>query len=200
LKSTTDNLETPFHYQKVILYFIMAAQSPISESGSQATHIETPKDPYKYQWSRYDARERLNGDEQRAKDKLANLMADAQKPEDNEIERVDLDTISVDVSNLFEEVKKKVEFIGLVPPRHGHFKVGIVGAGVAGLFAGLALDWINEIIERHTGIGYLKIDYEILEAASEDRFGGRLYTHCFNKDGTHGYYDVGPCAFPITTS
>ncbi|KAJ0295751.1 hypothetical protein Brms1b_013758, partial [Colletotrichum noveboracense] len=94
-----------------------------------------------------------------------------------------------------EDVQKERE-IGLIPPRHGHFKVGIVGAGAAGLFTALTLDWINDTIEKYKGVGKLKIEYEILEAASEDRFGGRLYTHHFSKDGTHDYYDVGAMRFP----
>ncbi|KAJ0332484.1 hypothetical protein COL922a_011481 [Colletotrichum nupharicola] len=60
----------------------------------------------------------------------------------------------------------------------------------------VTLDRINDTIEKYKGVGKLKIYYEILEAASEDRFGGRLYTHHFSKDGTHDYYDVGAMRFP----
>lgn len=60
-------------------------------------------------------------------------------------------------------------------------KVGIVGAGAAGLYAAILLDSLG-------------IDYEILE--SNDRIGGRIYTHRFNetawqasKPGQPDYYD-----------
>ncbi|KAH7303409.1 hypothetical protein B0I35DRAFT_472320 [Stachybotrys elegans] len=70
---------------------------------------------------------------------------------------------------------------GLIPAQHGNFKVGIIGAGVAGLFTALVLDAINDAI---------------LEAAGEDRFGGRLYTHRFSEEDVHDYYDVGAMRFP----
>ncbi|KAI8211277.1 putative bifunctional amine oxidase [Colletotrichum sp. SAR 10_66] len=101
-----------------------------------------------------------------------------------------------DIPALNQKVMKDGKIAPLIPPRHGHFNVGIVGAGAAGLFTSLAIDWINNNIERYMGPGHLKIDYEILEAASEERFGGRLYTHRFSKDGTHDYYDVGAMRFP----
>lgn len=52
------------------------------------------------------------------------------------------------------------------------FKVGILGAGVGGLYAALILDSLD-------------IKYEIIEAS--ERTGGRLYTHRFKKpDGSDG--------------
>lgn len=45
-------------------------------------------------------------------------------------------------------------------------KVGIIGAGAAGLYAALLLDTLG-------------IEYDILEAS--DRVGGRIYTHRFNE-------------------
>ncbi len=52
--------------------------------------------------------------------------------------------------------------------------VCIIGAGAAGLYAAIILD-------------YLGIKYEILEASG--RHGGRLYTHQFNKlDGPYQYF------------
>lgn len=51
-------------------------------------------------------------------------------------------------------------------------KVGILGAGVGGLYAALILDSLD-------------IKYEIIEAS--ERTGGRLYTHRFKKeDGSEG--------------
>ena len=52
--------------------------------------------------------------------------------------------------------------------------VGILGAGVGGLYTALMLE-------------SLKINFEILEA-SEDRVGGRMYTHKFDKGGRYDYY------------
>ena len=63
-------------------------------------------------------------------------------------------------------------------------KLGIVGAGVAGLYLAMMCDFVG-------------IDYEILEAS--DRVGGRVYTHHFSEDATpieHNYYDVGAMRFP----
>lgn len=45
-------------------------------------------------------------------------------------------------------------------------KVGIIGAGVGGLYTALLLDSLG-------------IDYDILEAS--DRVGGRIFTHRFNE-------------------
>lgn len=73
-------------------------------------------------------------------------------------------------------------------PKYGNFpkaasnrnpigKVGIVGAGAAGLYSGLLLQSLG-------------VDYEILEAGS--RIGGRVWTHRFTKDaapGSGAYYD-----------
>lgn len=151
----------------------------------EETTFDLPKkDAFKYQWSRYISRELYWEGVDRVERKcFVNRDAPAYKtPEER-------------LAVISEAVKEKRD-IGLTPPRHGHFKVGIVGAGAAGLFTALALDWINDTIERYKGAGKLKIEYEILEAASKDRFGGRLFTHHFSKDGIHDYYDVGAMRFP----
>lgn len=70
-----------------------------------------------------------------------------------------------------------------VPPEGFEIKVGIIGAGMAGLYTAMILDSMK----------YMK--YEIPEASS--RAGGRVYTHYFdpvNLDGN--YYDVGAMRFP----
>ena len=61
-------------------------------------------------------------------------------------------------------------------------KVGIIGAGIAGLYTAYLLDSIG-------------VPYEILEASY--RIGGRLYTHHFSNM-PHDYYDVGAMRFPNT--
>ncbi|KAF9875231.1 l-amino acid oxidase [Colletotrichum karsti] len=70
-------------------------------------------------------------------------------------------------------------------------KVGIIGGGAAGLYAGILLDSLG-------------IDYDIHEVS--DRIGGRIYTYHFDKetwdnstpaDGAYyDYYDVGAMRFP----
>ncbi|PHH90838.1 hypothetical protein CDD83_2504 [Cordyceps sp. RAO-2017] len=70
-------------------------------------------------------------------------------------------------------------------------KVGIIGAGAAGLYTALLLESLG-------------VDYEILEAS--ERVGGRIYTHRFDeaawrasKPGEpeyYDYYDVGAMRFP----
>ncbi|EQB53899.1 hypothetical protein CGLO_06344 [Colletotrichum gloeosporioides Cg-14] len=155
-----------------------------SRQSPQKARFNLPRnDAYKYQWSRYISRELYKEGLRRVERKCfsTNLPIDS--------------SAAKRIAVVSEDVQKERE-IGLIPPRHGHFKVGIVGAGAAGLFTALTLDWINDTIEKYKGVGKLKIDYEILEAATEDRFGGRLYTHRFSKDGTHDYYDVGAMRFP----
>lgn len=60
--------------------------------------------------------------------------------------------------------------------------VGILGAGVGGLYTALILDSLN-------------IKYEILEAS--DRTGGRILTHNFPNGREYDYYDVGAMRFPL---
>ncbi|KAH7127975.1 hypothetical protein B0J13DRAFT_483485 [Dactylonectria estremocensis] len=74
-------------------------------------------------------------------------------------------------------------------------KFGVIGAGAAGLFTGMLLDYLNHELELK-GVP-LTFQYEILEAAGPDRVGGRLYTHNFSKSkDTRDYYDVGAMRFP----
>ncbi|KAF5002046.1 hypothetical protein FGRMN_657 [Fusarium graminum] len=74
-------------------------------------------------------------------------------------------------------------------------KVGIIGAGAAGLFAGLVLDYLN--VQLHGQAIPLKFEYDIHEAAGPDRVGGRLFTYNFGgRRDFHDYYDVGAMRFP----
>jgi hypothetical protein len=74
--------------------------------------------------------------------------------------------------------------------------VAIVGAGVAGLFLGMMLDYLNDHIPE------FNVGYEIFEANDPSRVGGRLFTYNFKPDppqnpqGPHDYYDVGGMRFP----
>ncbi|KAG8156840.1 hypothetical protein KVR01_013253 [Diaporthe batatas] len=73
-------------------------------------------------------------------------------------------------------------------------KVGIIGAGAAGLYAAILLESLG-------------IDYDIHEAS--DRIGGRIFTHRFDQDAWdkstpdepdyYDYYDVGAMRFPPMT-
>ena len=80
------------------------------------------------------------------------------------------------------------------------YTVAIVGAGAAGLFTGLILDWLNQ--SEQAGSADFRVGYEILESASTA--GGRLSTYNFETgpngadDGNHRYYDVGAMRFPNT--
>ncbi|RDB23899.1 hypothetical protein Hypma_008897 [Hypsizygus marmoreus] len=70
-------------------------------------------------------------------------------------------------------------------PELSALPVGILGAGVSGLYIALILESLG-------------IKYEILEGSG--RTGGRLYTHNFpNKPGKYQYYDVGAMRYPDTS-
>ncbi|GAM23306.1 hypothetical protein SAMD00019534_064810 [Acytostelium subglobosum LB1] len=78
--------------------------------------------------------------------------------------------------------------VGSAPPvtnissAHRDITVGIVGAGMAGLYAGLIFDELG-------------IDFEIIEASP--RIGGRVMTHYFS-DNENDYVDLGAMRFPKT--
>ncbi|KAF8153859.1 hypothetical protein B0H34DRAFT_661915 [Crassisporium funariophilum] len=63
-----------------------------------------------------------------------------------------------------------------------HDTVGILGAGVGGLYTALMLQSLN-------------VSYEVLEAT--DRVGGRLFTYQFPGGGPYDYYDVGAMRYPL---
>jgi hypothetical protein len=53
-------------------------------------------------------------------------------------------------------------------------RVAIVGAGVAGLFTGMILDYLHEKLGDK-----FNVSYDIFEAADKTRVGGRLFTYNF---------------------
>lgn len=63
----------------------------------------------------------------------------------------------------------------------GPLRIGIVGGGMAGLYAAMLLDQLG-------------IDYHIFEASGE-RLGGRVLTHYFNNS-PHQYAELGAMRFP----
>jgi hypothetical protein len=133
-------------------------------------------DCYKYQWARYVARQRLQDDLAIVSSKLSSIT-----------NVPPVDSVHELAKQAFDE--KGLKNIGIVPPEPGKFKVGIVGAGVAGLFSAMLLEWLDSKLPE------LNISYDILEAAKENRLGGRLYTHHFSNE-PHDYYDVGAMRFP----
>ncbi|KAI6100915.1 amine oxidase [Pisolithus croceorrhizus] len=63
-----------------------------------------------------------------------------------------------------------------------HRKVGVLGAGVGGLYTALILDSLD-------------IEFEILEAS--DHVGGRLSTYKFPEGQKYDYYDAGAMRYPL---
>ncbi|KAF4980211.1 hypothetical protein FZEAL_3722 [Fusarium zealandicum] len=142
---------------------------------------------YKNMWARYVAKSTMNYDLKGA----INLAKDVQARIPN-LHDHDKVKGGENIGQLFDKTKK-ITGTGFVPEKPGKIDVGIVGAGVAGLFTALVFDWLNDHPQLQ-GQG-LKINYDILEAAGEERLGGRLYTHHFS-DEKHDYYDVGAMRFP----
>ena len=68
--------------------------------------------------------------------------------------------------------KREEAFMPLPPPAVTDEPVGILGAGVGGLYTALILQSLN-------------ISYEIIEASH--RTGGRLFTHKFPDGGLYDY-------------
>ncbi|KPM39716.1 hypothetical protein AK830_g6830 [Neonectria ditissima] len=139
----------------------------------------------KHQWARHVARKTLQDDLATARE----LVKDASS-------RMRNVPIALDGKESVANLLTKTEpftGLGFVPPEQGKFKIGIVGAGVGGLFAALVLDWLNEKVKAKTKDFH--IDYDIIEAADEDRLGGRLYTHKFSEK-EHDYYDIGAMRYP----
>lgn len=142
------------------------------------THQAT--ESYKHMWARYVAKKTMAYDLQGAIDLVNRSIPGLNLPDTTTIGKL-------------REITKERTGCGLVPEAPGKIDVGIVGAGVAGLFTALLFDWLNEHPDLK-GKG-LHINYDILEAAGEERLGGRLYTHHFT-DQEHDYYDVGAMRFP----
>lgn len=142
-------------------------------------------DCYKYQWARYVARRSLEKSLATVKTRIKSALDSnpAMLPKCP----LNLED-DVSISHLLHQIKGATG-TGLIVPKCGEIKVGVVGAGVAGLFTALLFDWLNKQVQG------LHIDYDIFEAADESRIGGRLFTHKFSQE-EHDYYDVGAMRFP----
>ncbi|PPQ70504.1 hypothetical protein CVT24_013274, partial [Panaeolus cyanescens] len=114
-----------------------------------------------------------------------------------EILDLDMFSASDDMRMISERSDSRVPSTGRVPmgeeaPPHRAspppwYRVGIIGAGAAGLRTAMLLQKLG-------------IPYDILEASN--RSGGRMFTYNFapdpnaSHDGKHDYYDVGAMRFP----
>ncbi|KAK1975465.1 flavin-containing amine oxidoreductase [Colletotrichum cereale] len=142
-----------------------------------STRLPEPVDSYKSQWARHVSRAKFERDVDVVIARLGDMEPGRQIPNG--------------IAGL-AELTEAVTTGGLTPEKAGEFRVGIVGAGVAGLFTALLLDWVCKSVDG------LRIDYDILEASDKKRFGGRLFTHYFDDppERVHDYYDVGAMRFP----
>ena len=147
-------------------------------------------DSFKYQWARFVARKQLENDRKVLKTKLTKAYPGVPIGETiGELVQFFLQQDLDELNSTPKVSKKHIEKLITPPPEKGKFKVGIIGAGCAGLFTALILDWLHEVVPE------LEISYDILEASGKERLGGRLYTHKFSEK-THDYYDVGAMRFP----
>ncbi|KAI1372453.1 hypothetical protein F4677DRAFT_432337 [Hypoxylon crocopeplum] len=142
---------------------------------STSTLTSAERNGYKYEWARYVARRSLEND-------LVDVKA--RIPDEFSLSPWQGDSVG-------QLLRKTQEWTGtgIPAPPHGKIKIGIVGAGVAGLFTAMLFDWLNSQVPD------LGIDYDLIEAAGEDRLGGRLFTFNFSQE-EHDYYDVGAMRFP----
>ena len=62
------------------------------------------------------------------------------------------------------------------PPPTANVPVGVIGAGTAGLYTAMIFESLG-------------IDYQIIDADTPERVGGRLFTHHFSDEpGTYDYF------------
>ncbi|KAF4448614.1 hypothetical protein F53441_7989 [Fusarium austroafricanum] len=156
-------------------------------SPSQEHHLQTQA--FKHMWARHVAQKAFEEDVQAAAKRV--VQAQALNPDlidDEKQVRED-----EGVSKILKKTQK-LTGTGFVPRKSNELEIGIIGAGVGGLFTAMVFDWLNEECKD---LG-LKIDYDIIEAAKMNRLGGRLYAHRFSYE-EHDYYDVGAMRFPNNT-
>ncbi|MCJ1309870.1 hypothetical protein MMC25_003531 [Agyrium rufum] len=146
----------------------------------QSTELVSDVRSYRARWASIAIREQI-----------ASIQNDV-KSLPNNLTRNKLESVAPD--SLFEPER----FQGRDSDDDPKLEVAIIGAGCAGLFTALIFDHLKE----RCG---LDVKYDIFESNSDERLGGRLFTHYFdeNKDRKdvnqprkHDYYDVGAMRFP----
>jgi len=88
---------------------------------------------------------------------------------------------------LFKEEKGRLH----IPEAHDpppKVTVSIFGAGPAGLYSALLIDWLNDQLESQKES--FRFDYEIFEVEPE-RVGGRMYTYRFKSGKKYDCYVSG---------
>ncbi|KAH8664581.1 hypothetical protein BX600DRAFT_550589 [Xylariales sp. PMI_506] len=93
---------------------------------------------FQYEWARYVARRSLDDD-------LANLKELIQSTKAKE--NVNIPGLDFGPDAPIRDIVQKTQQLtglGFLPPAPEKFKVAIVGAGVAGLFTAMLLDWLNK--------------------------------------------------------
>ncbi|KAF9781077.1 hypothetical protein IL306_014118 [Fusarium sp. DS 682] len=148
-------------------------------------HLHTRS--FKHMWARHVAQKAFEEDVQAARKRILQVQHEHPELFEQKVEGGE------GVSEILDKTQK-LTGLGFVPRKSNHLEIGIVGAGVAGLFTAMVFDWLNEQCKAEG----LKIEYDIMEAAKMNRLGGRLYTHRFSE-GEHDYYDVGAMRFPNNT-
>lgn len=138
--------------------------------------------PLKAQWAYHHAIKGTLKEYNRHRDEMGDNLGSVPLPKD------ELPPPPVLVKN----PPKKSEWGSMKPQT---VKMGVVGAGAAGLFTAQVLEHLNARLGEK-GVP-LSFEYDILEAAGPDRVGGRLFTYDFGGPReAHDYYDVGAMRFP----
>lgn len=91
------------------------------------------------------------------------------------------DRIGTHFKELDRQRGRRSPGVATTPPAGGPLRIGIVGGGMAGLYAAMLLEQFG-------------IDYHVIEASGE-RLGGRVRTHYFNNE-SHQYAELGAMRFP----
>ncbi|KAI0879915.1 uncharacterized protein GGS22DRAFT_198502 [Annulohypoxylon maeteangense] len=110
---------------------------------------------YKCEWARYVARRTLAEDLDNVKVRIRSVLESDRSTIPGSFH---IPTHHTSVNQFLRETKS-LTGLGLVAPEQGNIKIGIIGAGVAGLFTAMLFDWLNSTVKG------LNIDYDLIEAA-----------------------------------
>jgi hypothetical protein len=138
--------------------------------------------PLKAQWAHHHAVQGTLNEYNRHREDMGDNLGSVPLPEDK----------LPPPPRLVKNPPKKSEWSSMEPQT---VKMGVVGAGAAGLFTAQVLEYLNKKLGEK-GVP-LSFEYDILEAAGSDRVRGRLVTYDFGGPREdHDYYDVGAMRFP----